>query len=199
MGKKILFGCLATVALVMVVGVVVAVITVPRLYKLAREEISSQMEKETARRKLSQTWKVPAKDAATDEVFPQEVAGYSRIAADQEAELTVFEFDPPGHHATYESGDREIDVFLYHVPNLERQALLRRMKDAYDVQGGGMKARTELDYRAYIYLNGTQYHVWWSGDCVVVVRAEMSEDQEGFVTDFLRAQGDEDVDTPTEP
>ena len=199
MGKKILFGCLAGAALVMIAAVIVAVIAVPRFYKLAKEEIGSQMEKESSRRKLSQAWKVPAKDASADEVFPVQVGGYSRTAADENAALDVFEFEPPGLHATYQSGGKEIDVFLYHVPSLERKALLRRMEAAYDLQKGGMKVRTELDYRAYVYLQGTQYHVWWSGDCVIVVRAEMSEDQEPFVASFLSALGTEEEQTPVNP
>ena len=181
MGKKVLFGCLASAVLVVLVGVIAAVIVIPRLFTLAQKEIASQIEQEGARRKASQGWQVPAKDAAADELFPPQVATLSRVSADDDAALSVFEFNPPGQHATYRSGNDEVDVFVYHVPDLERQALLRRMKDAYDVKEGGMKVRTEMDYRAYTYLEGTQYHIWWKKGCVVVVRTKAKEDQEPFV------------------
>jgi hypothetical protein len=179
---------------ILVIGVIAIVYLVPSVIEWA----GNQIDLEKQRRALAERWQAPEDDASPETFFPATVSGYRLVKHDTEAAIPVLRFDIPGWHARYRSGDSRIDVFVYQVTELEREALFGRIEDTFDddddtfdndVLDGEARRSGILVQAGYrCYCSSTvhdQNHLWWMKGWLLVFRTEDSEDREDFVRTFL--------------
>ena len=141
---------------------------------------------ETERQKLASDWQPPARDAGPDKLFPARIGEFELASHDDKAAIPEFKFDLPGRHAAYRSPQGQVDVFIYQVSELEREALLRRVDDAYESSKAGRRI-TKTPYRAY-YSSPEfhQNHFWWMKGWLFAFRSRDEQDREPFVMAYLR-------------
>ena len=168
---------------ILVIGVIAIVYLVPNAFEWA----GNQIELENQRRALAKSWQAPEDDASPETFFPAKVSGYGLVKHDTEAAIPALRFDIPGWHARYRSSESRIDVFVYQVTDLEREALFGRIEDTFDDQDSGSKGLIRSGYRCYFSSTAHhQNHLWWMKGWLLVFRTEDSKDREDFVRTFLK-------------
>ncbi|MFT5301834.1 MAG: hypothetical protein ACI87E_002879 [Mariniblastus sp.] len=175
-------GCGGVMLLVLIAGIAVVSLA-PKMFEWGKQQIALEQE----RKELADSWQPPAEDASLENFFPAEVANYKLASQDEDAAIPDFDFDLDGRHATYQSSDGQIDVFVFRATELEKEALFRRVSDVYEEQNGGLKMKTEMGYR--FYYSSSQHHqnhFWWTKGWLMVFRTNDSEDREPFVKKFLQ-------------
>lgn len=152
-------------------------------------EIAAQ---EQERQALATQWTLPADDAPTDALFPPTLDGYRREAADDQAAIPELKIDLPGKHAVYRNDASRVDVYLYRVTPLEKEALFTRVEEASQ-QGASARTWTKVDLgddyaRIYLWSNRLgQNHLWSTRGRLVVFRTADEEDREPVVRAFFKA------------
>jgi hypothetical protein len=189
MNKKlgIVLGVGCGVIIVLLVGVGILLVTfVPKIFNWAGEQIAAEQE----RQQLANSWQPPEAGGTSEEFFPPEVGGYELASHDEDLALPNFGSGLDGWHAEYKSDAGEIDVFVYQASDLEKEAVFRRVHDAYEDEGGGLKRITNAGYRCfYSSSKQGQYHFWWMQGWLLVFHTQDSEDREPFIMEFLRTTG----------
>ena len=177
---------------ILVIGVIAIVYLVPSVIEWA----GNQIELEKQRAALARRWQAPEDDASPETFFPAKVSGYGLVKHDTEAAIPALGFDIPGWHARYRSGDSRIDVFVYQVTDLEREAFFGRIKDIHDEDSESW-ALFYSPYRCY-YLSDAhhQNHLWWMKGWLLVFRTEDSENREDFVRTFLETTSQQQLPAP---
>jgi len=178
-------GC-SGFAVILVIGVIAIVYLVPNVFEWA----GNQIELEKQRQALANKWQAPEDDASPETFFPAKVSGYGLVKHDTEAAIPALRFDIPGWHARYRSGDSRMDVFVYQVTDLEREALFGRIEDISDEEENDEQSGSQFliltGYRCYYRSTAHhQNHLWWMKGWLLVFRTEDSEGREGFVRTFL--------------
>ena len=189
MAKKLAIGC-GVVAVLGVIAVVALIILAPRMFEWAQEQIAVQIAEEEKRQQLAENWQPPAKSAGPETLFPAKVGDARLTSQDERAEIPDFRFDVKGRHAVYRVGSDDVDVFVYQVTALEKEALFRRVEDAYKRSegGGGLRRITKMGYRCYYESpEHHQNHFWYLKGWLFVFRTHAAEDQEPFVMAYLKA------------
>jgi hypothetical protein len=167
---------------ILVIGVIAIINLVPNVFEWA----GNQIELEQQRKALARKWQAPKDDASPETFFPAKVSGYGLIKHDTEAAIPALRFDIPGWHARYRTADSRIDVFVYQVTDLEREALFGRIEDCFDDEDSGSWGLFRSGYRCYYASTAHhQNHLWWMKGWLLVFRTEDSEDREDFVRTFL--------------
>jgi hypothetical protein len=186
MGKKILIGCGVT-AFLGVLGIIGAIVFIgPKLFEWMNEQIAEEQK----RQQLVDGWQPPAKESGPEILFPAEV-GVARLRSqDEKAAIPVLKIDLKGRHAVYRVGAHDVDLFVYQVTNLEKEALFRRVEDVYRDDEEGYKRLTKMGYRCYYGSSKHhQNHLWFLKGWLFIFRSDAGEDQEPFVKDYLTALG----------
>lgn len=176
-------GCGGVVVILLIAGILI-ISLVPDVF----EWLGQQIEIEEQRQALADKWQAPADDASPETFFPAKVSAYVLSTQDTDAAIPAFRFDVPGWHARYVSGESQIDVFVYQVSDLEREALFGRIEDTHEDDESSAKLITRMGYRCFYKSTRLQQnHFWWIKGWLLVFRTEDSEDREAFVRVFLKA------------
>jgi hypothetical protein len=183
MGKKLAIGCsIAAGAGVLVVVAVVAL--APTAIQWAKAKIAEEQE----RQQLADQWQPPAANAGPETLFPAQAGGARLTSQDEQAAIPDLDFDLNGRHAVYRVGANDVEVFVYRVSELEKEALFQRVEDAYDKgEGKGSRKLTKMGYRCYYASPEHRHHLWFMKGWLFVFRTRATEDQEPFVKAYLKA------------
>ncbi|WP_298868358.1 hypothetical protein [uncultured Gimesia sp.] len=184
MGKKIAIGC-GVLAVIGVIGVAVAIVNVPKIIKWAEEKMAEEEE----RQQFAETWNPPAKDVAPEKLFPAKVGNALRKSQDEAADIPDLRFDIKGQHATYDDGLYDVDVYVYQVTELEKEALFGRVQDIYDEGEGksGMRQMTNMGYRMfYDSSEDDPSYLWFMKGWLFVFRTSSEDDLEPFIMAYLK-------------
>ena len=175
-------GCGGVVVILLIAGILIVSLGFD-----AAEWVGHQIEIEAERQALADNWQPPADDASPETFFPPKVSGYALSTHDMDAAIPAFRFDVPGWHARYGSGESRIDVFVYQVSDLEREALFGRIEETHENDESSAKRITRMGYRCFYKSTRLhQNHFWWIKGWLLVFRTEDSEDREAFVREFLK-------------
>lgn len=136
---------------------------------------------------LTSEWQPPT-EAMTDNMFPADVAGYKPTSKDSNAALLEFAFDRPGKHATYATGNQQIEVYVYEQITLADQDALRKgMKADQEIPGPEPAGLSYGEHWLYSSTRGQRYWVFPKGNWVVIFRAAKAVDQLPFAEGFLHS------------
>lgn len=186
-------GCGIFVLLLIALIIALAVYA-PKALHWAKDQIAL----EQARQQLVNDWQ-PAVDSI-DQFFPAMIDNFKLDSRDQNAAIPEFRFDLDGHHAVYDSADDEIEVFVFEVNDLEKEALFERVHDVYENEQGSFKIISDVGYR--LYYSSSQHgqnHFWWSKGWLLVFRTLSDTDQEPFIKSYFKATTvPSDLAPPTE-
>ena len=176
-------GCGGAIVILVIIGISV-VTFVPKMFDWVGQMAAEEQE----RHALADNWQPPEKDTISESFFPPKVAGYNLGPQDKNSEIPELRIDQEGWHAVYSSGASQIDVYLYYVSELEKEALFGRVKEVYEDEDEGLKRITNLGYRLFYSSSlNHQNHLWWMKGWLLVFRTHDSEDREAFVKSFLEA------------
>ena len=147
-----------------------------------------QVEQERQRFEMAANWQPSNESIVWDDFFPRIVGQYELIAHDTDAQIPALNFDLEGNHATYQSGDSQIDVYLYAATELEKEALFVRIDHLHENQTGGFNVKTQIGDRLYVSSTHLkQNHLWWIKGWLLCVRTHDVEDRTPFIMHFLQA------------
>ncbi len=148
--------------------------------------VKDQIALEQARQQWASDWQPPID--SIDQFFPAKIDVFELESRDQNAGIPEFQFNIDGHHAVYRSSEDRIEVFIFEVNDLEREALYGRVHDAYEDSHGGYKHISGAGYR--LFYSSSQHgrnHFWWSKGWLLVFRTLSDSDQEQFINSYFEA------------
>jgi hypothetical protein len=204
---KAFAGCgILTLAfvLLLVAGIVMLVFKgLPKLINVVSEENKRQNDwAEVAR-----VWKPPPADAGPDRLFPEAVAGVRLDHHDTEVDLQYLGIDIAGHHAVYGQGSTAVEVFVFRVTALEKEALYKRALEGPKAGEAPPPGQVSTRRQNYRVTHGTSQDpllwyrmsppdeigvLWWDKGWLFVARSTSGDDPEPFLRQYLTASsGDE--------
>jgi hypothetical protein len=183
----------------LVAGIVWLVVKgLPKMIDAVTEETKRQNEWAG----VARVWKPPPAEAGPDRLFPESVAGVRLDRHDTEVDLRDLGIDIAGKHALYGQGAAAVDIFVFRVNALEKEALYKRVIEA--PKPGEPSPPGQLNFRRSNYraVHGTSqdqllwYHVsppdqmgacWWDRGWLFVARSMTGDDPEPFLRKYLTA------------
>ena len=200
-GLKWLLGCGVAALLMLLICGGLAVYLVSR----GAGWFWGAIQAEQQRAEFAASWQPPPSGAGPDRLFPANVAEFELLSHDRQADVPDFGIDLAGHHATYQSPQMKLDVFVYRATKLEKEALFRRVEDAIQQNDYNLRMRfgsSQGDRFSYTVSPPRQKgSLWWSKDWLFFFRTDGSEDLEPFLEAYLSAlaQGTRDDEPATGP
>ncbi len=174
-------GCGLVLLLLIVAGISLMAFA-PKAFHWAKDQIAL----EQARQQWASDWQPPTD--SIDPFFPAKIDVFELESRDQNAGIPEFQFNIDGHHAVYRSPEDRIEVFVFEVNDLEKEALYGRVHDAYEDSQDGYQRITDVGYR--LYYSSSQHgqnHLWWSKGWLLVFRTLSDSDQEQFIHSYYKA------------
>lgn len=170
--------------------------------------VEAQLDAERQRQRIASEWQPPAADAASEALFPQQVAGHGLVSIEPQAALPELGVDSIGHHAVYESTADRVEVYMFPMNRQQADTVFAGAKQIMDAEGpSGIRSWSSVstsDDFAHAHLTTSQLgnnELWFIKDWLLIVRTDGdSAAGEAFIHAFLH-QGslDEDPRAAEEP
>lgn len=191
MGNKTLSGCGIAILLLLLIVVIVVVsffVLAPKIVRWIEEETA----KEQAWQEFALAWRPPPDNPGADWIFPAKVGEFQLVGYDKGATVPEFGIDiVPAHHAIYRTEQQEIEVNVYRVNKLEKEALYRRIGRSIEEGKYNNKITScspEYDRCEYTVAPPRQKgSLWWSRDWLFYFRTNQNDNLEPFIKLYLNA------------
>ncbi|MDP7035458.1 MAG: hypothetical protein QF752_13295 [Planctomycetota bacterium] len=183
--KRILgIGCLT----VLLVGALMVVLGVQRLPEMM-DWVLETVEEETNFSKLAEEW-IPPEQEGVESLFPSEVGEFILVSgAGVEGIPGMGNVDEPRRRYGAESGT--IIFQIGRASRLEGEALLTRIRRAYEDQSGGGKSFLEVGSRLECDSSPLGATLgWWIQGWMLVVHTRDSADLRAFMSAYLTEKTD---------
>jgi hypothetical protein len=197
---KAFAGCgVLTVAffILLVAGIVMLVTKgLPTLINAVSEETKRQ--NDWAR--VARAWKPLPDDAGSDRLFPEAVADVRLDHHDTEVDLQYLGIDIAGQHAVYGQGETEVEVFVFRVTALEKEALYKRALEGPKAGEAPPPGQANIRRQNFRVTHGTSQDpllwynmspsdekgvLWWDKGWLFVARSTSGDDPEPFLREFV--------------
>lgn len=206
-GWKWILGCGAIILLVILLGCGGVFWLFLRQFPQLMIKLNDAVQAATERETFYISWLPPHNNATAAELFPASLAGFQLDGHDTVLKVDRFDIESKGLTAVYHSAEEKIEVFVYRVSSLEKEAIYRRVlksigsseplgdwDDQPGDQGGdqymmrwslGDPQSKELQFTVKPpYFKG---RLWWNQDWLFFFLTERDIDLEAFQQSYLDA------------
>ena len=199
---KALAGCgVLTLAFVILFVVGTAMLLTRGLPKLINV-ISEETKRQNDWAKVAREWKPPPEDAGPDRLFPDDVADLELDHQDTRIDLHYLGIDLAGHHAVYGKGETAVEVFVFRVTALEKEALYKRTLEGPKPGEPPPPGEAHIPRQNYRVTHGTSQDallwysmsppdekgvLWWDKGWLFVARSTTGVDPDPFLRAFVTA------------
>ncbi len=199
---KALAGCgILTLAFLILFVVGTAMLLtrgLPKLINFVTEETKRQNDWA----KVAREWRAPPEDAGPDRLFPEEVADLDLDHHDTDVDLFYLGIEIPGKHAVYGEGATAVEVFIFRVTALEREALYKRALEGPKAGEQPPPGQVNVRRQNFRVTHGTPQDpllwysmsppdekgvLWWDKGWLFVARSTGGDDPEPFLREFVTA------------
>ena len=168
----------------------------PKLINFVSEETKRQNDWA----KVAREWRPPPDDAGPDRLFPEAVEGARLDHHDTEVDLRYLGIDLAGNHAVYGQGETAVEVFVFRVTVLEKEALYKRALEAPKAGEPPPPGQANIPRQNYRVTHGTPQDpllwysmsppdekgiLWWDKGWLFVARSTTGDDPEPFLREFV--------------
>lgn len=142
---------------------------------------------------IEQNWQAPAATSTPEALFPRSVGSYTRTHYDNLAQVEELQLDREGMHAVYRHVNKQLEFFVYLVPESEREELFERAKNTVEANKKAVhlvQSSGSATGKRFGYVNGSWHGaMWWSAGWLFVVRSQEDDDPEQSLITLVRALG----------
>ena len=184
-------GVWIAVAILAVGGLVAAgFVYVPVMLDWAKNQLALEQQ----RQELAAGWQPFAADASPDIIFPASIGAYTRELHDGQAGVPELKLDLGGRHAVYRSGPSRIELNVYAVTPLEAEAVLNRVKGAYDEDKSAYRRWTKIGTEpnftrvALSTSKLAQNELWFNKGWLLLFRTTDGTDCEPFAMAYFKVR-----------
>src|SRR5262249_41933075 len=142
----------------------------------------------------------PSPDGAPELLFPQQLEEYLLQEVDEKAERPALDIRQKGQHGLYRSTSRRLDLYVYHLTQLEKEAQYQHVINALEKQRGKGDVRRSL-YDGSPLSSRLNYHLgdrakenatprprgvlWWNRGWLFLLQTEEPVDPEPLLLKYL--------------
>jgi hypothetical protein len=191
-GSGCCIAAFIVVAVLLVLGVVIAVTIGPKAFEWGKQLITEQQE----RAEWSQNWQPPAETLDYALFFPKKVGDFQQSSHDAYWEIV----EKPGIHALYTAGPIERYVSVYQMTAQEQTQFFGRLEDIFEQfkesfskehRGGHSTTQGHIGNRfSYSIKIGDarrRFVVWWIKGWLFQFSGEDEEELYPFIEEYLAA------------
>ena len=189
-------GCcivtLITLAILLVLGAVVALTIGPRMVAAGKEMLA----RERAHSRWASNWQPPADVLETGVFFPQQIGGFQRSDSDPYWDVV----GKPGIHTMYAGSGLDRFVSVYPMTDQERSLLFERLEDEFEqfkesftqeYGGGTASSRVHIGNRYSFSISAGTHHrhvvFWWIKGWLFQFSGEDADALDPFIERYLDA------------
>lgn len=166
--------------------------------------VSAETKRQNDWAEVARVWKPPPADAGPDRLFPEAVAGLRLDHHDTEVDLRELGTDIAGKHAVYGEGATAVEVFVFRVTALKKEAVYQRAIEGPKAGETPPPGQASISGQNYRVLHGRSqdqllwYHMsppdqkgalWWNQGWLFVARSTTGGDPEPFLRQYLTNSG----------
>jgi serine/threonine protein kinase len=150
--------------------------------------------------RLERVWLPPSPDAPNELLFPPQLDEYQLQEVDDQADRPALDIHQKGRHGHYQSDEHRLDLYVYHLSQLEKEAQYQHVINALDRQRGKGDVRRSLVAGSPLSSRLT-YHLgdkakgnptprprgvlWWNRGWLFMLQTEEAVDPEPLLLKYL--------------
>jgi hypothetical protein len=197
--RTALFGCFGLAALTIVVCGGLGYLAISKISQVS-DILDRLKDQGGSWDHLERVWLPPPSDAPQALLFPPQLEEYQLQEVDDQADRPALDIHQKGRHGHYQSDEHRLDLYIYHVSQLEKEAQYQHVINALEKQRGkgdthrSLVAGSPLSSRLTYHLgdrvkgNATPRPrgvLWWNRGWLFMLQSEEAVDPEPLLLKYL--------------